>query len=319
MENLKIIMNEELENYLIRAHWGNNEETEIPLEECLYHYTSADAFLNIIQPKGITLWASRIDCMNDKMEWLHALEIYKNVCDLLLKSGEISKDFYQKIFCIKPAQEQLFIHRADKNIITSHQDKCVHFICCFSKDSDSLPMWNYYSKSNARSGYNIGFFNGNIITSKIDHVDSYRYHTYKVIYDDLKKYNIISTRLKELSNLTHSQEDLEIVANEISYFLLEWAATFKCSDFAYENEARLLVDVPVSALKENIKYRPSNGLIIPYIEVHFPRNILSYVKIGPLSCLPEDRALQIEIIKERLDLYGYRNADVSNSKVPIRF
>lgn len=312
-------MNEALENYLINARWNPEVETEVPLHECLYHYTSADSFLNIVQPEGILLWASRIDCMNDRMEWLHAAEIYRAVCNQLLKEGEISDNFYQAISHIKPSSKQLFLNKTNKNIISAHQEKCSRFICSFSKEQDSLPMWNYYSKSNARSGYNIGFFNGEIIDSKRDYTGSYVYHTYRVIYDDSTKFDIIRKRIKELGDLVHTKEELEIVADEISYFLLEWAITFKCSDFAYENEVRLLVDVPLSEAEKQVKYRTNNGLIVPYIEVCFPHDILSYVKIGPLSCLPDDNELQRKIVKEMLSSRGYRNIDVSSSKVPIRF
>ena len=312
-------MNEALENYLIDARWNPEVETEVPLHECLYHYTSADSFLNIVQPEGILLWASQIDCMNDKMEWLHAAEIYRAVCNQLLKAGEISENFYQAVSHIKPSSKQLFLQKTGENIISAHQEKSSRFICCFSKEQDSLPMWNYYSKSNARSGYNIGFFNAEIITSKRTHTDPYVYHTYRVIYDDSTKFNIIRKRIKELGDLVHTKEELEIVADEISYFLLEWAITFKCSDFAYENEVRLLVDVPLSEAEKQVKYRTNNGLIVPYIEVRFPHDILSYVKIGPLSCLPDDNELQREIVKKMLSSRGYRNIDVSSSKVPIRF
>lgn len=312
-------MNKDLENYLINAHWHAGEDTEVLLHECLYHYTSADAFLNIVQPKGITLWASRIDCMNDRMEWLHAVEIYEVVCNQLLETGEISKDFYQTISRIKPSSEQLFLQKTSENIISVHQEKCSRFICCFSKENDSLPMWNYYSKSNARSGYNIGFFNANIIDSKRNYKDSCEYHTYRVIYDDSKKINIIRTRIKELWELVCGPDDLEVVVEEISWFLSEWAITFKRSDFSYENEVRLLIEVPLSKIEERTKYRTNNGLIIPYIEVCFPHDILSYVKIGPLSCLPDDNELQREIVKEMLSSRGYRNIDISSSKVPIRF
>ena len=314
-----MIMNKELENYLINARWNPGVETAVPLHECLYHYTSTDAFLNIVRPEGITLWASRIDCMNDRMEWLHAIKIYENVCNQLLKEKEISEDFYQAICDVKPTSEQLFFQKTGGDIISAHQEKCRRFICCFSKEQDSLPMWNYYSKSNARSGYNIGFINAEIIDSKKSYADPYVYHTYKVIYDDSTKFNIIRARIKELGNLVHTQEEIGIAADEISCLLLEWAITFKCSDFAYENEVRLLVDVPLSEIEKRVKYRTNNGLIIPYVEICFPHNVLSYVKIGPLSCLPDDEVLQKGIVNELLSSRGYRNVYISNSKVPIRF
>ena len=31
------------------------------------------------------------------------------------------------------------------------------FVCCFSLDEDSLPMWNYYTKEINNQGYNIEF------------------------------------------------------------------------------------------------------------------------------------------------------------------
>ena len=58
------------------------------------------------------------------------------------------------------------------------------YLCCFSLDSDSLPMWNYYVKGNVYQGYNLEISNRFIHDIRASEPLVERY---KVIYDDKEK------------------------------------------------------------------------------------------------------------------------------------
>lgn len=321
-------MNKNLEEYLINLRWADRPEIDVPPYEYFCHYTSAESFLNIVQSDGMTLWASRIDCMNDASEWNHAINLYQSTCDYLLKQNNISERFCNAIRDVRPAKEQIFIHREkakddlrSHDIVSSHTEETDRFICCFSKEQDSLPMWNNYARSGGRIGYNLGLFHGYIDFDKftLDSGQNRSYSFYKVIYEDSEKYRLMSLQIKGIGDLVQDEDDVSVAVDAISGLLNEWAITFKRKEFAYENEVRLVVDVPLSEIKDQLKYRTSNGLIVPYVEVKFPHQCLSSVKIGPLSCLPSDAELQKNIIQEMLALRGYKGVDISNSEIPIRF
>ena len=179
-------------------------------------------------------------------------------------------------------------------------------------DSDSLPMWNYYSNniSKVGTGYNIGL-NSYYISEKACLA--------KVVYNDDEKKKAIEKYILKINSKEIDDKELENCCKLIPNFLANCAMIFKSNCFNYENEARLIIDIPKSEIKNRVKYRVKNGMFIPYIELKFNPLVLKSVKIGPLSCAKGDEILQKGIIKEMITNMGYKNFDVSNSDVPIRY
>lgn len=104
----------------------------------IFHYTSIGGLQGILENKKIRF--TNIRYMNDKDELLAGLES-------VLKESDISGE------------------KAD-NLRTAFQaEERQTFVCCFSIEEDSLPMWNYYTKETNSQGYNIEFLDKKLVES----------------------------------------------------------------------------------------------------------------------------------------------------------
>ena len=113
------------------------------MAKTVYHYTSGDALKSIVENKKI--WFSDIRCMNDYGEQ----EIFLNT----IKQEVSFKPFIDLI--PKDTIENTDLQMS--KLLDKENDKFRCFILSCSLNSDSLPMWNYYSKGCQHGGYNIGF------------------------------------------------------------------------------------------------------------------------------------------------------------------
>ena len=179
-----------------------SEELSVPVDNYyLYHYTSPDGFMGIIQPEGkAKLWFTQYDSLNDASERVAFEDYYKEYCSRKKCKHIFSDAFFTAInslkgsdFCgITNRTNEFSIWDDGKKVPITHARNaiCNTYLCCFSTDEDSLAMWNYYSKSGKYEGYNIGF-----LTDTLQTIGSFEKGYYieliKVIYSDLKKEQIL--------------------------------------------------------------------------------------------------------------------------------
>lgn len=100
----------------------------------IYHYTSISGLNGILSNKKLRF--TNIKYMNDKDEFKAMFDSWINLINKNennpIDESEIN-NFYSELF---NSGEQLFV-------------------CCFSLNNDSLPLWNYYTKDINSQGYNI--------------------------------------------------------------------------------------------------------------------------------------------------------------------
>lgn len=96
----------------------------------IFHYTSIAGLEGILKSKKLRF--TNIKYMNDKDEIIAGI-------DSFVKAFGASKE----------GKEQLY-----KELNNGGMER---FICCFSLEQDSLPLWNYYTKEINNNGYNIEF------------------------------------------------------------------------------------------------------------------------------------------------------------------
>lgn len=104
----------------------------------IYHYTSIGGLQGILQSK--TLRFTNIKYMNDRDEIIAGLESIAYACNTSQEEREILLSSFMN-------------HGAQT------------FVCCFSLEEDSLPMWNYYTKEINNQGYNIEFDHKKLVES----------------------------------------------------------------------------------------------------------------------------------------------------------
>lgn len=286
----------------------------------IYHYTSPAGFMSILfgNQDNAILWASRYDCLNDMSEGSVAEEILHEVCDDLLNEGELTQELHHLFSVVKPARTILLPHyEGDALRIT--RSECDRYICSFSKNDDSLAMWNYYSKGSKYEGFNIGFFPSGIETSlkSFSYGKEAAFHIYPVIYDKSEQKRLVRRLLTQL--VEHYAKDQEtsiryIIANR----LLDWSLVFKRECFQHEEEVRVIVDVAKQEKSIPVEYRIASGYIVPYIKLPLDKSDVSYAIFGPLQCGEDQKQHQLKVMEEMMEAKGY-SVLVEASKVPVRY
>lgn len=104
----------------------------------IYHYTSIGGLQGILSSK--TLRFTNIKYMNDKDEIIAGLDSMAKACS----ASEEEREALLYSFMSHGTQT---------------------FVCCFSLEEDSLPMWNYYTKEINSQGYNIEFDDKKLVES----------------------------------------------------------------------------------------------------------------------------------------------------------
>lgn len=296
-------------------------------EDEIFHYTSPNGFNSILfgDSYNITFWASRYDCLNDASEGTIAQIIYKEVCEEMRHNNEITDEMYNVIANVVPVRTVLFMYNEDDNIKVTREE-CDRFVCSFSKNKDALAMWNYYSKGNKYEGYNVGVFALSVKDSLAKSFDNKKVsvHICPVIYNKAEQKSIIRKLLLKLQDL-YSKDHETSIRYVISNKLLEWSLTFKSEYFQHEEEVRIIVDVAKKTKNGimqkrplDIKYRDAHGYIIPYIELKIAKDVLISVCAGPLQCDDNQKEIQKDIMKTRLQESGY-TAIADYPKIPIRY
>lgn len=104
----------------------------------IFHYTSIGGLQGILSSKKLRF--TNIKYMNDKDEIVAGL-------DSMVKAWGVPEEERERL------RDAFLHHRAQT------------FICCFSLENDSLPLWNYYTKEINNQGYNIEFDDKKLVES----------------------------------------------------------------------------------------------------------------------------------------------------------
>lgn len=310
---------------------SSNSKNNTP--KIVYHYTSPIGLLSIVADKeenhnNATLWFTRWDSLNDKKERYDIQEVLKEYKKS--KGDDIPKEFQdaiQKLIDTDVNEWELslrsFIIDADKKIISEIDSKNV-YICSFSSDKDSLPMWNYYSKSNRYEGYalEIDFEKWKERVKKL--LIGYALDIRQVIYQKeakMAKLDAIVLRCKKDLEIVQKNpkgiQGTEDIKRNLSLAIAELQFCFKDEHFSHEKEVRAILKIPKDRDISNeltTKYRTGNGYIIPYVEVPVPKEAITSVTVGPLL----EKELAKKNVKEMLESRGC-SCDVHTSEIPIRF
>lgn len=195
--------------------------------------------------------------------------------------------------------------------------ECTPYVCSFSSDPDSIPMWSYYVKGEKYEGYNIGvhireFFSKYKIEGCV--IDFQ-----KVVYYEDKKKELLSKSINEIFEI-YREEKVEEV--DIKRFIIEILSrlqlVFKNKMFIHEKEIRVIIWVPNKPKDEGrkfeIKYRTQGPLIIPYIEYEYNKEYIRSIMVGPVRDKENAKAgIKALIYSKDLEI------DVDLSTAPLRY
>lgn len=203
------------------------------------------------------------------------------------------------------------------------------FASCFCQEGDQLSQWREYSEKG--TGFSIGF-NATLITN--EHIKRYsNYGLVKVIYDrstqhKYLKYVIVScmSELISLAKLATTDQIPKLIfefCGVLDAGISTYAAQYKDAAFHEENEWRIVYIKPSIDIIDDIKFRYSNRLIIPYVELDLSAPVDSPGGRLPITAMFQGPQSHPEIGKYSLSLLlkqlKYNDIVIRQSSVPLRF
>jgi hypothetical protein len=265
----------------------------------LFHYTSASGLIGIFDTKSI--WATRIQYLNDFSEFKHAQELTIEAIRSHIKLNDLSKKHF---ICMAVGE---YISRLDPYL----------YISCFSEEQDLLSQWRSYCPPNL--GYSLSFETSTLI----ELATAQNYILKPCLYDiDIQKDIInsyVNTLLDDFIQRMPEQHDATQFTQEnmnpyVSMFL-DFAPYFKNPAFQEEREWRLVTKMPPN--ESDTKLRVGKSCLIPYKQFHLPLNTSTHpiynIIVGPTP--------DMELASNSIQ-YLVRNTPKSiswrNSQIPYR-
>lgn len=275
-----------------------------PLRGPLYHYTSLDALLSILQRRS--LWATNVAYLNDASEVRYGCNLMSEMVVERAKSASV------------PEREFLDHLRAFLQLDVAHQLPI--YVLCFSEQRDQLSQWRGYTPHGR--GVSVGFNSGALIR-RMQKLGWQWQACYYGRPGQSAYAQAIVTRLCRVAEQGRGNEDKQTffdrVIHENVHDLLQVAAMIKNPVFAEEKEWRLMSPV-VGYDDKAVQYRAGRSTLLPYVEfplaaddsepIHVSEVILGPTPAGSLS---EWAALKMIMSKNvKLDI------GVSSSSIPFR-
>jgi hypothetical protein len=295
----------------------------------LFHYTTTDAFLKILD--SATFWATDYRCTNDISELQYGEQIFAEVIHLARSQKE------RRQSC---KMAQLLDHLCDTfpqntpSFPTNWDLRC--FVICFSEESNLLSQWRAYGGQSGSSSINLGLHAGElsrIIGAK--DVSPLNLRLDRVEYNLPRQRELAKQLVNAFLDKAEEWADRELstsrfIARTTSALLkyaLQYIVRFKHSSFSEEKEWRIIgmfQQHEFSSLQSAglLAHRPSAYGVTAYIQVPIKSQArdtknkipLQKVYIGPSGY----SQLATEGVRSYLMGKGYDFCDVSASDFPFR-
>lgn len=268
----------------------------------LYHYTTVGTLLNILDTivhKKICFRATHAKFFNDPYEYKLAVEFLKQ-----------SMVKYEKENNIKNGQSSNFNKNSIARIGVASGDP---FMLSLSENSDELTMWRTYGADG--KGVAIG-----LDREMLDNYSNVDKNTNTVLLRcQYNKTDILNRLTKDWKDLydkitfKNGGKTIEMDSFRFMFNLVAFSFSFKRSEYNLEKEWRLCKN---EFDETKVRYREKNGLVIPFVEHYFEKEIIKKIIIGP--CVNKNLTKEsIEmLLKSRK--YNLPRNSITISKVPYR-
>lgn len=248
--------------------------------EHLYHYTSIDAVCGgIITKEGLVFRLTHYAYLNDTKEYDLGREVFSN----RLKGAE--KEYLEYVKS-KPS-----------------------YILSLSQKQDFLPMWGMYGKNG--SGLMLGLSTDDLFNFVGTGLDECKYCNDNFIFDNDEDEAHITACIATYEKIKAKKIYDDVATYHLRRKLDELIPFIKSNYFAYEKEVRLAIKANKN---DNISYRSIGNIIVPYITIILPKNILRKIMIGPTL----DAKRVEQSLKLYLDDMGYEDVSIEVSHAPYR-
>jgi hypothetical protein len=272
----------------------------------LYHYTNQSGLLEIFRTRE--LWATHTQYLNDRKEFLHALQIARSAVDNLLAGS----------FEAGPTGEarRKLLDKMRENLQWPHESVNI-CVASFSEDGDSLSQWRAYG---GHSGFAIGFRGDKVRAA----ADAEGWYLASCIYDPEQQRAIVVTLIEEVVRQIlagePAEEDGDPDVGNLFTYLYRYAPILKDRAFREEREWRI-ISKPLNCTTQGFAFREGLSALVPYFRfpVCKPREKfpLHEIVIGPTQ--DEGRA-KYSLLSFLVTQQAYDGMDsvVRHSLVPYR-
>lgn len=317
-----------------------------------YHYTSPNAFLSILQNQNLRFTDARF--MNDKVELTYFIKLLLDFIDKNKQKYPLCEECLYGLLANYAIDDikNLKVNNIDfdldvSNISSSPFPNKRVFVFCTSTDSDALNMWNYYVNNSNYQGYNIGI-NINSLLKQFENIQNNPkkmiIYYGDVIYNPAEQYKAIDTFLRQreyvLKGHINAYSDFMQDANDrfltfgkalLLLYIESHGVFYKHPCFSHEKEFRVVIEIDKETVPHNEQearqffgdengcmfenYTIKNGIVVPFLQVPFQRNLVKEITISPTTEFEIARAG----IEELLKSLQYKNIVIKPSEIPIRF
>lgn len=273
-------------------------------QDILYHYTSLEGFMGIIQNKSI--WLTDYAYLNDSRELIHGVDLSKSVLQEIMGSYTDSLD--------------IELLNKWKKLLDGQFDHI--YVASFTTEDDSLSQWRAYGP--IAIGFSVDSLCHLVSQSTLQPV-VYTETDQRKIIEIFFRHNIEAHKRDATASALQTVPELYANIDR----LLELLAFFKNSAFESESECRLsFIDraklfEEMGQKKIERKFRSARGKIIPFLssaEILGSRNGRNKPSLNIKNIIlgPECDPLLERGVQEFLNEHGLGSIEIKRSRVPFR-
>ena len=230
----------------------------------LYHYTDVQALHSILETQKIRL--TDIRYLNDSQELHDGLNILTEQLKVPIPGIFSNFDYKDKaIDYIRSALEEHISFGTEEEPV---------FVFSLSSKSDVLSQWRAYGP------YAIEF-DKDVLRGEVNSLEQCIYESEKKT--GKAKINVTNAITTVSQDMAENNGCLSPVGIDSLIKLVTDAAKFKNKGFIEEEESRIIMPANDSEYPNNIKYRPRDNLLIPYIELEISLDYIKSIQVGPMK------------------------------------
>jgi hypothetical protein len=281
----------------------------------LYHYTDQTGLLGITKDREIR--ATHTQYLNDRREFLHAVDLVNEEITRLLNEGQDSSPHPPD----QSAREGTLLKM--RRALTLSPQTINVCVCSFSEKRDSLSQWRAYG---GPSGFAIGF-SGQMLKAVTERQN---WFLVPCIYDLPTQRNLVRALVEEVLEenlggpLVEGKEEdalFKAIGGNLPTYLNVYAPILKHESFQEESEWRI-ISRPI--VTQRLDYREGRSLIVPYFKLPLC-NVnqeleLHEIVIGPTPDAQRSKSSIIRLMMTRKVAMqeGHAGVNVNLSEVPYR-
>lgn len=291
--------------------FGAFHRFDLEPDDVIYHYTSLDAFMQIMESD--VFHATEYHYLNDMDEMQFVDNVLMEVLHEEFKDASNPRMFYEYVMDAMQAMK-LKVESLENS----------YYVISFSASRDNLTLWSEF----AHYGCNLGIKPFDFLAS----IDKKAVYSGYVFYTRLEQKNVIRHAIVEvfehyfekpylemgslsayLDQMT--EDELAYVAASVVELAYYYGMAMKDELYAAENEYRIVF----SGKDEDVRYRRRDNLLIPYIErqADMSRNFpaLSSVTLAPLG----KGYMQVRSVEQFLQNMKLEDKKIYESKLNLRY